>query len=53
MKNAWIKKVLNQEMKLATGCTEPGAIMELCIQFQQTKSRGGHKDLKQSVKWLF
>ena len=32
MKNAWIKKVLNQEMKLATGCTEPGAIA-LCAAY--------------------
>lgn len=32
MKNAWIKRVLNQEMKLATGCTEPGAIA-LCAAY--------------------
>ena len=32
MKNAWIKKVLNQEMKLSTGCTEPGAIA-LCAAY--------------------
>ena len=32
MKTSWIKQVLNQEMKLATGCTEPGAIA-LCAAY--------------------
>ena len=31
-KEKWIKKVLHQEMKLATGCTEPGAIA-LCAAY--------------------
>ena len=31
-KNNWIKSILQQEMKLATGCTEPGAIA-LCAAY--------------------